>query len=254
MGMVTTLAKLIKNGGWYSPNKSINYAPTAPDAAKLRRLLRRYMPRRYPVEPLFLTGNRTPLYPQTQRRIELLDNMILEKIQKWRMFPAMWELETEDFYGRKISYKGIRYSGSPEIVFWSYFPPFFHHEIPKVLIEIEQICTNKNLPSELYLQEAADLLKVMVSRLWKEIAKTHQVLKGNDQPKDEDLRDMSETISAAQEQIDAELASVLLKGTPALPKEHSSPDDILEIKPNIMGIGINVNAALRWLKQKWKGI
>ncbi|MGE8297401.1 MAG: hypothetical protein ACN6PH_17855 [Pseudomonas sp.] len=206
------------------------------------------------MEPLFLTGKRTLLYPQTARRVELLDNAIFEKIQKWRMFPARWELETEDFHGKKISYRGIKYTGSPEMVFWCYFQPFFDHEIPKVLAEIEKECSNKNLPPEEFLKEAADLLKVMVSRLWKEIAKTHQILKGNGFPKVEDLRDMSGTISAAKEKIDAEVAALLLRGTPALHENNPSPEDILEIKPNVMGIGINFNAFVRWAIRKWKGI
>lgn len=204
------------------------------------------------MEPLFLTGKRTLLYPHTARRIQLLDNSIFEKIQKWRMFPALSELETEDFYGKKISYRGIKYSGSPEMVFWGYFQPFFNHEIPKVLSEVEQECINKNLIPEEFLMEAADLLKVMVSRLWKEIAVTHQVLKGDGFPKSEDLRDMSDTISAAKEKIDVEVAALLLRGTPAQQETHSSPDDMLEIKPNFMGVGINFNAVARWAKRKWK--
>lgn len=206
------------------------------------------------MEPLSLTGNRTPLYPQTARKIELLNNAIFERIQKWRMFPALWELETEDFYGKKISYKGIKYSGSPEMVFWCYFQPFFNHEIPKVLSEIEKECTNKKLPPKDFLIEAADLLKIMVSRLWKEIAVTHQVLKGDGFPKNDDLRDMSGTINAAKEKIDSEVAVLLLRGTPVHQENHSSPDDILEIKPNFMGVGINFNAVARWAKRKWRDI
>lgn len=205
------------------------------------------------MEPLNLPGNRTPLFPQTKRKIELLDNAISERIQKWRMFPAQWQLETEDFYGKKISYRGIKYDGSPEMIFWGYFQPFFNHEIPKVLADIEHDCTNKGLAPEIYLKEAADLLKVMVSRLWKEIAITHQVLKGDGFPKNEDLRDMSETISAAKEQIDLEVAALLLRCTPKSYISDSSPEDMLEIKPNIMGIGINFNAVARWVKRKLNG-
>lgn len=204
--------------------------------------------------PLFLTGNRTPLYPQTARKIELLDNSIFEKIQKWRMFSALWELDVEDFYGQKISYRGIRYSGSPERVFWCYFQPFFNHEIPEVLSEVESVCANKGLPPEEYLTEAADLLKVMVNRLWAEIAITHQVLKGNGSPRAEDLPDVSGIISAAKEKIDSQVAALIFRGVPAHQEIQSSPDDILEVKPNFMGIGINFNAAARWVKRKWKRV
>lgn len=94
----------------------------------------------------------------------------------------------------------------------------------------------------------------MVSRLWKEIAVTHQVLKGEGFPKSEDLRDMSNTISAAKEKIDSEVAALLFKNAPAFQENHSVPDNILEIKPNFMGVGINFNAVARWVRRKWKGV
>src|SRR5690606_8032436 len=92
--------------GWSQPEIPDYFRPS---------LTKRYMTWRHRVEPLFLTDKRTLLYPQTARRVELLDNAIFEKIQKWRMFPARWELETEDFHGKKISYRGIKYTGSSEM-------------------------------------------------------------------------------------------------------------------------------------------
>lgn len=200
------------------------------------------------MEPLFLTGIRTPLYPYTKRAIELLDNSIFERIQKWRMFSARWELEIEDFHGKKISYKGIKFIGAPERVFWYYFPPFFDHEIPKVLSDVERMCLSKNLDPTNYVTEAADLLKVMVSRLWKEIALTYQLLKGDGQPKIEDLPDLTETIRSFQAKIDDEIATVLHRGPPQT--QESMIDDMIEVKPNFMGIGVNFNAVARWIRSK----
>lgn len=207
------------------------------------------------MELLYLTGKRTVLYPQTKRRIELLDKDIIDRIQKWRMFSAIWELEIHDYHGEKISYKGIKYAGSPEMVFWHYFQPFFTHEIPKVLSDIERICIDKNLPPKEYVEEAANLLKVMVSRLWKEIARAHQLLKGGGFPKSEDLRDMSGTIKASQASIDEELKAVLYREAPTINQnnEHVS-EDIIDLKPNFMGLGVNINAAFRWVKRKCKNM
>tara|TARA_R110001599_G_scaffold351839_1_gene584874 strand:+ start:565 stop:1182 length:618 start_codon:yes stop_codon:yes gene_type:complete len=205
------------------------------------------------VELLFITGERTALYPQTKKRIELLDKDILDRIQKWRMFSAIWELEIDDYYSKKISYKGIKYGGSTEQVFWHYFPPFFKYEMPKVLSEVEAICIEKNLPPKEYVEEAADLLKVMVSRLWKEIAETHQKLKGEGFPKPEDLPDVSGTIASFKKAIDEEVKAVLLMEPKTAPEVKSS-EDIIDVKPNFMGLGVNLNAAFRWCKSKWKGM
>jgi hypothetical protein len=97
------------------------------------------------MELLFLTDNLTTLYPQTLRRVELLDKAIFDRIQKWIMFSAIWELDIEDFFGKKISYKGIKYEGSPESVYWYYFQPFFDQQMPKILSEVEDSCVKKGL-------------------------------------------------------------------------------------------------------------
>lgn len=202
---------------------------------------------------LFITGQRTVLYPQTQRRIESLYSDIFDRIQKWRMFSAKWELEIEDYHFKKISYKGIKYHGSPEQVFWHYFPPFFKHEIPKVLSDVEAKCIEKNLPPQEYVEEAAELLKVMVSRLWKEIAITHQILKGEGFPKLEDLRDVSGTIAKYKKSINEEVKVVLLMEPQKL-IESKLAEDIIDIKPNFMGVGVNLNAIYRWIKNKSKNM
>jgi hypothetical protein len=164
------------------------------------------------VELLILTGDKTDLYPQIKRIVESLDKDIFDRIQKWRMFSSNWELEIKDYHGKKISYKGIKFAGSSELVYWHYFQPFFNHEIPKVLSQISYICKEKHLEPKKYVEEGAELLKVMCSRLWKEIAKTHQLLKADGFPKPEDLKDMSNIISSCQQNINDEVKAVLLNG------------------------------------------
>ena len=206
------------------------------------------------MELLFLTGNRTTLYPQTKRRVELLDKDIFDRIEKWRMFSAIWELEIDDYFGKKISYKGITYSGSPESVFWCYFQPFFDHEMPRILSEVEDSCVKKGLEPEGFVQEAGDLLKVMVSRLWKEISKTDQLLKGQGFPKQDELKDIGGTIKLYQSKIDDELKAVLHRVDQKAPASDQSQEDMIDVKPNFMGVGLNVNAIFRWAKHKYKNM
>lgn len=200
------------------------------------------------VQLLFLNGELTTLYPQTKRKVELLDKDIFGRIQEWAMFSAMNELEIEDYFKKKISYKGIRYKGAPERAYWHYFQPFFEHEIPRVLSEVEDSCRNKGLNPEEYVNEAAKLLKIMVSRLWNEIAKTDQRLKGCGFPKSKDLKEVSGTIESYHKKIDAEVRAILHRGTTVVSDKVSPREDIIDVKPNFMGIGLNLNAAFRWIK------
>lgn len=207
------------------------------------------------MELLILTGRKfTALYPQTQRKVEILDIYICDRIQKWAMFSAINELEIEDFFNKKIWYKGIKYKGSPEQVYWQYFQPFFDHEMPRVLSEVENDCLKKNLKPDEYVQEAAELLKVMVSRLWNEIAKTDQKLKGAGFPKKEDLKDVSGIIKFYRKKIDDELKAVLYRVDVLVEENEQNKEDIIEVKPNFMGIGLNLNAAFRWFKNLRKNM
>jgi hypothetical protein len=200
---------------------------------------------------LFLPGKRTDLYPATYRKVSLLDHDIFDRVQKWRMFSAKWELDIEDYFGKRILYAGIIYKGTPELVFWHYFPPFFQFEIPRLLNDVYSDCNNRKLEPDVYVKEAAELLKVMVRRLWKEIARTHQLLKGNGFPKEKDLTDVSGTIDSTNQNIDREVRAILLHGPSQETASKEVPEDIIDIKPNFMGLGINLNAAWRWIKAKF---
>lgn len=206
------------------------------------------------MELLILPGPRTDLFPVTNRKVSLLDKDILDRIQKWAMFSANGELEIEDYYGKKISYRGIKYKGTPERVFWHYFPPFFVHEIPRVLKEIYTECRNRNLEPKEYVEEAAKFLKVMVSRLWREIAETDQRLKGNGFSKENDLKDVSKAIEKSNQSIDKEVKAILLSGNKAEPETIQTVDDIIDLKPNFFGLGVNINALWRWLHRKFKNM
>ncbi|WP_134163367.1 hypothetical protein [Pseudomonas citronellolis] len=196
-------------------------------------------------------SSKTALYPVTKRRVDELEALIADRIQVWRMFPAKWELNTTDYRGKEIHYRGIKYSGSPEMVFWSYFPPFFENEIPKVLGDIYNICKERNLPPRAYLLEAGALLKSMTGKLWVSVAKTHQLLKGGGLPKECDLRDMSGVIADLHFKIDEEIEALILSGENSCAESETVIDDILEVKPNFMGIGLNFNAIWRRI-DKWR--
>ena len=202
---------------------------------------------------LSLSGKTTELYPMTKRTVELLNKEMMDRIVQWRMFSAKWELQIKDYYGKEISYKGIKYHGSPELVFWSYFPPFFDHEIPKILNQVSITCKEKMLPQESYVIEAGELLKIMTTNLWHEIAKTHQLLKGNGFPKEHDLKNVDGYIKSAAMKIDDEIKAILLVGS--APESTSElNEDMIDIKPNIAGIGVNLNAVWRWFQKKRKGM
>ena len=199
---------------------------------------------------LEIIGNRTALYPWTKRIVQSLNKDILDRIIKWRMFCAEWKLKIKDFYGKDISYSGIKFEGSPRRVYWNYFGPFFTHGIARVLEEVTQECINRGLEPKEYVLEAAELLKIMVSRLYEEISQTDQVLRGNGFPNSVEKKDVSKNVESMYSFIDKEIDVVLLRKISAPSRNGNDIEDVIEVKPNFAGIGLNLNALYRWFRCK----
>ncbi len=94
----------------------------------------------------------------------------------------------------------------------------------------------------------------MVSRLWREIAETDQLLKGNGFPKEKDLKDVSKAVEKSIQNIDKEVKAILLTGSKAEPETIQPIDDIIDLKPNFFGLGVNINALWRRLYKKFKNM
>ena len=69
---------------------------------------------------------KTDLYSITNRKVNELDKTISDKMMKWLFF-NFTGLHITDYYGKEINYKGIKFDGSPRLVFWKYFDPFLEN-------------------------------------------------------------------------------------------------------------------------------
>jgi hypothetical protein len=200
---------------------------------------------------LELAGVRTKLYPAIQRKVRELDRVTSEKITKWRMFSARWTLHLEDYYGKPIRYEGSLFEGSPREVFWGRFiEPFLENGIVNVLDEKRQECLLRNLEPEDYLDEAKGLLRLWVEKTYRDMARTDQVLRGKGYPDSVPPVNVSSKISAMHEYVDRYVAALIHQGDK--PSESKAKGDIIEIKPNFYGIGLNFNELWRRIKAKVK--
>ncbi len=130
------------------------------------------------------------------------------------MFSAESKLKIKDFYGKDIFYSGIKFEGSPRQVYWSYFDPFFTNNVAKVLEDVTQECFKRGLEPKVFVLEAAELLKIMVSRLYEEISLTDQILCGNGFPTSVAKKDVSKNIESIYSYISKEVDAALLRKTP----------------------------------------
>jgi len=170
---------------------------------------------------------------------------------KWRMFGAQWKLHVEDYYGKSIHYEGVRFEGSPQLVFWNGFiEPFLENGIIFTLRETYNDCFARNLPPQDYLAEARDLLRLWVEKTYRYMAQTDQALRAEGYPDSIQPVNVASKISSMHQYIDENIVAFTYKVEK--PIESRATRDIIEIKPNIYGIGLNLNELWRrfraWIK------
>ncbi len=199
---------------------------------------------------LDLTGNRTPLYPLTRGRMLEIERAISTRLEAWRMFPAQNQLEITNFYGKPISYRGIRYEGSPEDVFWAdLFEPFMIDAAKTLFQWIIDHCRSQNLDPAEYLAEARDLLKVFVVKTYRAMAEADRVLRGRGFPESVPLKPVDHKVKGMHTHIDDLLLAMTHAGKSASNDQpHSS--GILKLEPNFYGIGLNLPALWHWVRRK----
>jgi len=193
-------------------------------------------------------ADNTPLYILSKSIVDDVDRVISEKLMKWRMFPAQWKLEIENYYGKPIRYSGIKYDGSPRVVYWGGFiEPFLENGIIKSLSELEKVCLQKNLDINDYVNEMEDLLRTLVVKTYNNMAEIDQILRGNGYPKSVTKFNVSDKITNMEDYLKKYIVAVTHK-------KHNAPEnkqEIFELKPNIYGIGVDLKALwrkfIKWL-------
>ena len=106
------------------------------------------------------------------------------------------------------------------------------------------MCAEKNLEPHTYINEACDILKRLNQKTYKTMSRTDQILRGNGYPDSVTQKNVDDKIKNMDSFIDLHSAAILKRGEK--PKDKSS-EDVIDIKPNFFGIGLNLNALLRKL-------
>lgn len=166
---------------------------------------------------------------------------------KWRFFNAQNGVDTTKQDGSVVSIHGVKYAGSVLLVYWSvFFEPFMVQAASETLRWVSDHCKANRLDPAAYIDEARLLIHGFIRNSYKEIARTDQLLRGNGFPDAVTPRDISGKELAACDHVDQLAKAYLLSGPPmALANE-----DILELKPNLWGIGLNLNAVWRRFRTK----
>lgn len=194
----------------------------------------------------------TELHPLTIAKLDELSRPTSDRIMKWRFFNAQNGIETTKQDGSVVSIRGVKYAGSIPLVYWSgFFEPFMTNAASETLKWVSDHCKANRLDPAAYIDEARLLTHEFIRKSYREIAETDQLLRGNGFPDTITPRDVSGKEQAMCDHVDQLAKAYLLSGP--LPSVALATEDILDMKPNFMGIGINLNAVWRRIRAKVSG-
>lgn len=185
--------------------------------------------------------NPTEVYPRTFKLVSDLDEKYIKLITKWVFLHSGTLVEIPKYDGTLISYRGCRFDGSPEFVFWQNFiGPYLKNEPLKILRQVAELAKTTNLDIKACLDEAEQLLGVMLQRVFEKMADTDQTLKGDGIRKGK-RKDVSGQINGFKTYIAEHRKIIELEYKPKC--EHGShvSDDVIVLKPNFFGLGVNLN-------------
>jgi hypothetical protein len=189
----------------------------------------------------------TTLYPLTTEKLRTEALPLKDRIMAWRFFNAHG-IDTTTQDGKRVAISGVKFGGSTQLVFWSgFFEPFMTSAATQTLQWVADQCRERNLPPGEYLDEARFLIHDLVRTAYRDIARTDQLLRGNGFPDSVSCRDVSQQTEQMIQHVDG-LAAAIGHRSPA-PEQKAAPDDIVELKPNFMGLGVNLNALYRWFRR-----
>jgi hypothetical protein len=189
-------------------------------------------------------GQRTPLYPIIRAYVEEHARVISEKLMAWRMFSANWRLDVTDFYGKRISYDGAMYEGTPEVVFWDGFiEPFLRNAVEATLKDVLSECGERSLDPARYLDEACVLLEALVEKTYTKMSDIDRHLRGHGFPKSVQPRTVSHKIQTMHK-YGSDYREALTH------RRDPKSGEIVTLRPSLYGISIDLKAAWQWLKNR----
>ncbi len=163
-------------------------------------------------------------------------------------------MKVQKYDGSMICYQGIKFEGSPKHVFWQGFiEPFLENGAIEILNQTAAMARKCNLSITDCLNEAENILKILVSLTYEEMAVIDQRLSGDGIKKGPRVNisgkvtSMNSLINSHRKVAELEYSSKEQKVSNAELKE-----DIVDVKPNFFGLGLNLNAAYRWGRNKFK--
>lgn len=154
----------------------------------------------------------TPLYPAFEKRITgEIQQLLRAQVDPWIFLEAGPPLKVSKHDGSVISYKGVRFNGSPRRVFWTgYIEPFLEDIAIQQITAAVHEAREREIDARVLLPEVQGLLLSGCKRIYTRMADIDQRLLGGGFPDSIPLRPTDREYKSMQEfiakHVGAELA------------------------------------------------
>jgi hypothetical protein len=154
----------------------------------------------------------TPLYPMFRKRIDdAIEQLIKKQVTPWCFLNSGRPFRVTAFDGRQIAYEGIRFGGTPQLVFWSrYIEPFLEDLTISEISAAVAMAQERRVDAKLLLSEVNELLNAGIRRVFSQMADVDRRLRGKGSPEKVQLRPTENEIrnmtKFVEERIWSELA------------------------------------------------
>ncbi len=176
-----------------------------------------------------------------------------EKLTPWVFMNAGKMAPIEDFYGRTIKYRGVRFEGSPRQVFWGGFIDPFVEAIFVWAFEFAIDCVEKRnydrRESILYTHQC---LTHGLYSIYNRMQDIDRNLRGGGFPNQIAVRDISREIKEMETKLNEYKDSALAASRPNIDQPVVGPfSDAIEFKPGICGISLDLKKLWNWFKLRF---
>ena len=190
----------------------------------------------------------TPFGRQLEHSLRVeRERMLNEWFFKWHFIGRDGPVEIDRFDGRKISYGGIKFSGTARDVYWSTLNRYARVKIDEVFQSLEQsVSTYPHKQAIAAIEDAQRLLIAFLAQIANDAVEKDRILRGNgtdfpqpDRGSGGKVLLMGE-VRARAAALNSHFEAVHLAKT-ANPSKDSNRE-ILVLRPSLWGIGIDLRS------------
>lgn len=202
------------------------------------------------------TSTNTSVFVMTQKMVAEFDEKMSGLLFRWHRLGYGGQMEIERPNGKKISYEGVGFDGSPRDVYWgTWSEDFFQDEVPKILSNVADLAIRAKEDVSKSVDEAVNSLTRLIEKFYSEMVSVDQRLMG-DGVRMGVRRDATLKIESVKEYTRA-VAELMRRMNATQCQQRLDANDNKELfglRPSFLGFSIDLKELFRRGKRKVRSL